>query len=725
MTLRKQLIIVSLCLLALPWSGCQYVKEMESVLRKNQLQLLQSAALPIAQTLRSTLRENTRSQLPAEQTIYAPFRNNPVALDGYEDEWKNHPIQHFQKISKPEPEQESKQESNYFKMAVSKNNLLVFVHITDNDITYHHPSSPSPTHNDHLRIITKDATSQQQFILYTSGQGAIQALNAKNSSRNNTEDSSEKSGWKPLSPSQKIQGYWHEMASGYSVEFSIPLSLLKSNIELSVFNTERFNAISSNTTHHQVAQRHLTTTSKILLHPIFPLTEQLSPFQQADWDISIINRNGWILSPQIDNQNSTPRSNIPPKKSQSITLWNSAVSRFYRYIMDGIMEDITPSNTMPKWPFSSRQLSQSTTNITPHFLTEHHSQWYKVPNSQRSILSVISPITEPSTSETLGYVVLTQSSDALLSLTNNALRRIINLSLTTAALSALVLLSFASILSYRIRLLRNKTEAAVNLDGKIQLFPASNANDEIGDLSRSYAALLRRVHDYNDYLETLSGKLAHELRTPLTISKSSIEMLRMTAPDDTEKQQRYLNRAEDGLERLRLILNAMSEASRVEQVIQHSEIVSFNVSNLINDMYQAYQDSYSDFTFSFYQHQDLTDSQLTLSGSPELVAQMLDKLVDNATGFAPPHSQIQLSLTPFKSSIRLTVSNIGPLLPENMQQQLFDSMVSIREERSDTPHLGLGLYIAKLIAQHHNGNLSASNNVQNDGVEFYVDLPTR
>jgi len=320
-------------------------------------------------------------------------------------------------------------------------------------------------------------------------------------------------------------------------------------------------------------------------------------------------------------------------------------------------------------------------------------------------------------------VILTQSSNALLSLTNNALLRIINLSLTTAALSALVLLGFASILSYRIRNLRNQAEKAVSHDGKVHSFSASKSQDEIGDLSRSYAALLQRIQDYNHYLETLSGKLAHELRTPLTISKSSIEMLKMVAPNDKEKHQRYLLRAEEGLERLRLILNAMSEASRVEQVIQHSDIHQIDIENLVNEMCLAYQDTYPDFKFTFISHN--STPKILLHCAPELIAQMLDKLIDNATGFAPKHSEISLSLTSTEQSVRLTIKNTGPLLPDNMKQQLFNSMVSIRKEKTDTPHLGLGLYIVKLIAQHHHGQLSAQNNADNTGVSFSVELPTR
>jgi len=715
MTLRKQLIIVSLCLLALPWAGCQYVKEMESVLRQNQQQLLQSAAKPIAHIVKNTLTEQlTTITTEADftpATLYSPYRNSPIAIDGYDDEWKRY-APHALAFS--DSKKINKKTNSYFKVSTNKKNLLLFFHIEDNNIIYHRPGAPSPTHNDHLKI-TLGEKQQQTIVLYTSGQGSIQAV-----TRNHIKDNPT---WKALAPSQRIQGYWQEMSTdnstGYNIELSIPLSLLKGNIEFSIHNTNNIKNTAINPS--------LTSGTLSLLQPIFSLTEKLSAFQQPSWDIAIVNNKGWILSPQVQNNSANEKNSYRLKNGTikpSPSLWESALSRFYRYIMEGVVEGENPSNALPIWPFTSAQLSQSKQKIPPETLTRYQNQWYRVAHSQRSILSVINPIHHSDTQDVIGYVILTQSSNALLSLTNHALLRIINLSLTTAALSALVLLGFASILSYRIRNLRNQAEKAVSHDGKVQLFFASKSKDEIGDLSRSYAALLQRIQDYNHYLETLSGKLAHELRTPLTISKSSIEMLKMVDPNDTEKRQRYLLRAEEGLERLRLILNAMSEASRVEQVIQHSDIHPVDIKNLMHEMCLAYQDTYPDFTFTFHSQSSTSTPEVTLRCAPELIAQMLDKLIDNATGFAPKQSEILLSLTATEKSVRLTVDNIGPLLPDNMQQQLFDSMVSIRKEKSDTPHLGLGLYIVKLIAQHHHGQLSACNNAEKSGVSFCVELPT-
>ena len=68
----------------------------------------------------------------------------------------------------------------------------------------------------------------------------------------------------------------------------------------------------------------------------------------------------------------------------------------------------------------------------------------------------------------------------------------------------------------------------------------------------------------------------------------------------------------------------------------------------------------------------------------------------------------------------MAVTNPGPPLPERMRSQLFDSMVSMREGK-DSEHLGLGLYVAKLIAEGHGGSISAGN--VDGGVMFSVSIP--
>jgi signal transduction histidine kinase len=107
-------------------------------------------------------------------------------------------------------------------------------------------------------------------------------------------------------------------------------------------------------------------------------------------------------------------------------------------------------------------------------------------------------------------------------------------------------------------------------------------------------------------------------------------------------------------------------------------------------------------------------------GSPELIIQMLDKLADNAVDFSAEGDEIRLSLDSDDGNVVMSIFNPGPPLPENMRTQLFHSMVSVRQGGGKR-HLGLGLYVARLIAEGHNGSISAENVA--GGVKFMVTLP--
>jgi len=125
---------------------------------------------------------------------------------------------------------------------------------------------------------------------------------------------------------------------------------------------------------------------------------------------------------------------------------------------------------------------------------------------------------------------------------------------------------------------------------------------------------------------------------------------------------------------------------------------------------------------------DATGGETLVSGAPELIAQMLDKLVANAVEFAAPGSPIAVRLARRDAAsgaqVELSVENEGPALPAAMQGRLFDSMVSVREKQAgDEPHLGLGLYIVRLIAEFHGGTVRADNRSDASGVVVTVTLP--
>jgi two-component system, OmpR family, sensor histidine kinase ChvG len=115
----------------------------------------------------------------------------------------------------------------------------------------------------------------------------------------------------------------------------------------------------------------------------------------------------------------------------------------------------------------------------------------------------------------------------------------------------------------------------------------------------------------------------------------------------------------------------------------------------------------------------------TIEGAPELIAQLLDKLASNAVDFAPHGSTVEVSLRRDENHAALRVINDGPPLPEAIQDRLFQSMVSMRTDGAggSAPHLGLGLYIVRLIAEFHGARVTARNRVDQTGVEVTLEIP--
>ena len=318
--------------------------------------------------------------------------------------------------------------------------------------------------------------------------------------------------------------------------------------------------------------------------------------------------------------------------------------------------------------------------------------------------------------QVLGAVVVEETTNSILSVRSRALERLLVVTLAAFALAAAVLLAFATRLSQRIRRLRDEAESAIDASGRLttRINTGSDASDEIGDLSRSFSAMLARLAQHHAYLESMASRLSHELRTPIAVVRSSLENLDLQ-PLPAEARV-YIERAEEGLARLNTILTRMSEATRLEQGLAAQERERFDLAAVVAGCVEGYRGAYPGHAFEL----GLPAGAIDVDGAPDLAAQLLDKLAANAVDFSAPGAAIRVSVEREGANegrlARVSVENPGPPLPEQMRGTLFESMVSVRKERGAAPHLGLGLYIARLIAEFHGGSVRADNLPAGGGV---------
>jgi two-component system, OmpR family, sensor histidine kinase ChvG len=317
-----------------------------------------------------------------------------------------------------------------------------------------------------------------------------------------------------------------------------------------------------------------------------------------------------------------------------------------------------------------------------------------------------------------GAVVVEETGNAVLAQRNLAFERLFNIVLAVLLVGSLALTLYATWLSSRIRRLRDDAELAIDEQGRVRApLASSSAGDEIGDLSRSFANVLARLSDYASYQEKMAGRLSHELRTPIAVVRSSLDNLKHAPlPDDARV---YMVRAQEGLARLTTILTRMTEAARLEQSLSDVERERFDLAVVVAGCVDGYRQAYPGARIAFAR----PDAKLIVDGAPDLVAQMLDKLVANAVEFGK-NGAIDVGLAREGDNLLLSVSNEGPPLPAMQAGHLFDSMVSVRGGgEAGEPHLGLGLYIVRLIAQFHGGSARAANRRDGRGVVITVAMP--
>jgi len=328
-----------------------------------------------------------------------------------------------------------------------------------------------------------------------------------------------------------------------------------------------------------------------------------------------------------------------------------------------------------------------------------------------------------------GVLLLEQASRAVPLLANKALLGLLLTSFGVLLVAGGILLAFATRLSLRLGRLRNAAERAQLNDGRLDglfergKFPMTDAPDEIGDLARSFERLFEVVGGYTDYLRTLASKLSHELNTPLAIVKSSLDNLEHALQERSAlpaEAQPYLARARDGVARLGALVRAMSESSRMERSILAAEPEDVD----LRDVVRGCADAYRPLIDTRRLECTLPDTPLYLHCAPELIAQALDKLLDNALSFTPPNGWLRLELRSTPDGAEIELANQGPPLPPTMQGRLFDSLVSLRDKATpgDAPHLGLGLYVVRLVAERHGGIASARNLDDGSGVAFSLRL---
>ena len=667
MKLRVQLALVSLTLLLLPWAGWQLLKQMDQLLREGQAQNLLASADLLARSL-----ERSRSLLPppAPHWFVHPLPRMP-RLDGDFSDW-------------PEVEPLRFDSADGSQLAVTVGSLgeAVYLRLQTRDTTPRAADAhwPRAAQSDHFRLTLQGANGLLQLRLANAGDGAVISTDLDG-------------GPAPL----RVSGEWRRRSqpAGVDVELRLPPGWPLQSLGIQAQDAAESRA--AQTLGSGIDPPQLTW-------PLWGESQRAERWLQrrlaAGMRARLIDHAGWVYARAGEERDGDPLED----DGDALPWWKQQLWQAMLYGQPAF----APGDRAQARRIESEEVWQALSGKSA-------AAWRRDAESPRLLASAAEPLRVGG--ELRGALVL-QRDHQNLQLSDQALGQLIMTSVLAMLAAIAVLLWYAGRLSARIRALNEATERAISAEGEVGQFVPSGAADEVGDLSRSFARLLNEVGTHQAYLRGLAGKLSHELNTPIAVVRGALENIDPEALDAASHS--CLDRALGGVDRLSGIVRGMSEATRVEQAIAAAEGEDVDLVSVLRQCAESYRPLLAPREFRL----DLPDDRLLLHCSPELLVQALDKLIDNARSFCPENGWVRLRLRPSESGVSLSLANSGPRLPESARSRLFESLVSVRSrERQGGPtHLGLGLFIVKLVAELHGGRAEASDLADGSGVEFSLRL---
>jgi dedicated sortase system histidine kinase len=713
--IRFKLVFLSSFLLIIPWIGYRFILEMEGYLSRGQEEVVLGTARGLATAL------NERPEL-FDEAHYSPARRSndlyvypiyyPLALDDgnvldwreyqqYEVAYDSH---NYLRTPLNLARNYDKEESLRFNAMVGEYNrsLYAYFKVIDDQPVYRNPDALSLTRSDflHIAALAPEGNEIRHFIIAPHEPEFLYPFKV-NANFTNPEYEN------------RISGQWYATEDGYEVELQIPLDMLGSKLGFAFYDVDDPALRNVETV---VATSNVNSVEQLgmLLRPTPEIDRIVAGMDESGSRIQVVDRTGRVLLTVGDIQTATGTMLADEGDRQSD-------NRYWAYFDEKVLQPFYDRVlTKPGSDFSddpSIDVTREGAHIDSALNGIPQTQFRTLTDAQTRILGAAHPIL--ANGEVLGAVVVDQNMSRIQTVRNQALEDLFNTMLAVMLAVVLGLLFFASRISRRIRLLRNQAEDIIDENGRIRnTIIASGNSDEIGDLSRSFSSIVERLTQYTSYLENMSSRLSHELRTPVTVVRSSLENLGMVAAN--EESAIYIERADEGIRRLNAILTNMSEATRLEQMLQTTDKEKMDLAAVIRGCVEGYEMAYPDSLFEM----DISGQPVWINGVPEHIAQLMDKLVANAVEFSFQGEKVQVSCHSLRDHAIVKVTNRGPYLPEEMKGRLFESMISVRpQEKQKQPHLGMGLHIARLIAEFHGGQIRAENLSNAQGVVITVVFP--
>lgn len=269
--------------------------------------------------------------------------------------------------------------------------------------------------------------------------------------------------------------------------------------------------------------------------------------------------------------------------------------------------------------------------------------------------------------------------------------------------------------------LANDFNAMVD-DIQVKNMRLQQALQQAEQVSHERAELLDAARRAGEVKSQFVSMVSHELRTPLTSIKGSLDLINSGLVEDLPpKTKSLIAIAAKNSDQLSSLINDLLDLDKLDAGKIRYEFANIDLHSLLKDAAQAIAGYGHLSNVTFWLDNDLPN--VSISGDYNRLMQVMANLLSNAAKFSPSGSHVDISMATDEDKVRITVQDYGFGMPASAKDSIFEKFVQLDSSNARAANgSGLGLPIARLIAEGHGGSLTYET-TESKGTAFFLDLP--
>ena len=260
------------------------------------------------------------------------------------------------------------------------------------------------------------------------------------------------------------------------------------------------------------------------------------------------------------------------------------------------------------------------------------------------------------------------------------------------------------------------------VDHERKVYEARVSPLEMDDARRAVGVFydITQVEHLEKVRQVFLSNISHELRTPLTSILAFVETLEDGAIDDDANNRRFLSVIRKNAERMRHLIDDISELSSIEAGNVKIEPKQIDLSALVQEVFTSLSAKAEEREIGL---ESEVESGVRVYADVLRLEQMLTNLVDNAIKFNRREGVVTVRCSDLGARQAIEVADSGEGIMREHLQRIFERFYRIDRARSrEIGGTGLGLAIVKHLARLHGGEVTVTS-VLGEGTTFRIELP--